>query len=64
MELNIKNTTVHDTACVGCKRQKKDVMVSLMAEETGNQIHDFFMTNEQAKDLVSQINKAIQYNEE
>ena len=63
MEYNIKNTTVHYKECIGCKAHKKDVMVSFQADETENNIHDVFMTNDQAKTLVNQINTVIILNE-
>jgi predicted DCC family thiol-disulfide oxidoreductase YuxK len=65
MEGIAKNIRVYDKNCVGCKKFKKDVMVSFMIkEDETNDIHDIFFTTEQAESLRDQLTKKLEQNKE
>lgn len=61
METNVFNARAYDQECLGCKKFKAKIMLSLQPDAKGD-IHDFFLTTEQAKGLVEELTKRLQHN--
>ena len=63
MELIVKTLHVHGKNCLGCKHHKKAVMISLSTPKN-LRIHDIFLTNTQAQQLIIQLRKTLRNNEQ
>lgn len=61
MELIIKNIRTHYRGVNGCKRHKRDVMVSFM-HEGDESVHDIFLTQEQAEGLLKDLTATLAHN--
>lgn len=61
MEIKSETINVYDQKCFGCKRHEKDVMVSV---GEGRKIHDIFMSNEQAQELIVKLQTIVARNKE
>lgn len=67
MDAIVNSLNVHNKGCNGCKRHERDIMVTFTTDPPAGsankmEFNDFFLTNEQAKDLVTQIQKALLQN--
>lgn len=64
MEKKVDFTAVENMNCIGCKKSGSDVMVSVKPRENDGSIdvHDFFLSNEQAEKLKNQIQTALEQN--
>jgi hypothetical protein len=63
MEFIVKTMHVYGKNCLGCQYHKKDVMLSFSTPE-GLRIHDIFLTNAQAQQLIIQLRKTLRNNEQ
>ena len=55
---------VYDRECNGCKRVKKDIMISILVYAGDiSHFNDYFLTTEQAKALIVELEKKIKQNE-
>lgn len=63
MEFIVKDLSVHSKNCFGCKRHKKAVMISFSTQKD-LRIHDLFLTNTQAQQLIIQLRKILRNNEQ
>ena len=62
-EINVKNITVHDKKCIGCKKHDKDIMISYMDyNDKNNKIIDLFLTKDQSEYLLNILKKKINEN--
>ena len=51
--------------CYGCKRTKKDVMLTVVRRENDQtEFDDIFLTTEQATFLITRLQEALKYNKE
>ncbi len=62
MDVNVKDVSVHGKRCVGCVRRTRDVMVSVNTTNMHTFV-DFFLTKEQAQQLVTDIAEILVDNE-
>lgn len=71
MESGVISTAVHSRKCIGCKRTKSDIMITMStpgSEEdkvrglTMN-FNDFFLNTKQAETLVTQLKQRLKENE-
>lgn len=51
---------VRNKRCVGCKRHKKDIMMSIF---NGEVCLDVFFSNDQIRKLVKELNQVLEENE-
>ena len=63
MELIVKDSSVHGKNCIGANYHKKDVLISFSTSK-GLHIHDLFLTNTQAQQLIIQLRKTLRNNEQ
>ena len=71
MEAKVISTTVHARGCMGCKRMKSDIMVTMATPPSpedkarGREMdfNDFFLSTKQAESLVAQLQKRLKENE-
>lgn len=65
MEAKVTKLDVQGRDCVGCIRFKSDIMVT-MIEKNGGEIlfHDFFLSTEQAENLIDKLARHIELNKE
>ncbi len=64
-EIQIETINVYGNSCKGCKKFKKDVMISFTKEGDKNEhpvITDLFLTQEQAVYLYTKLGQNIQIN--
>ena len=62
-EVNVKNITVHDKNCIGCKKHDKYIMISYMDHnDKNNNIIDLFLTQNQAYHLLNTLKQKIDEN--
>ena len=61
MEKIVTSISVHGHGCVGCQRHRRPVMVTIQDESdhVGCKFVDIFLTEEQARTLVSQVGEAV-----
>ena len=66
METIVKNVLVHNKGCNGCKRFNRDVMVTMFttSEESVTEFNDFFLSTEQAENLVKDLQIVLKINKE
>lgn len=57
----IKTIKAHGKDCNGCRSMKRDVMISFTFEsqKKSTDIHDIFLTREQAKKLIENIQMVL-----
>lgn len=53
---------VHGNRCLGCREHNKDIMISF--SDPNRDIHDLFLTQEQAVVLISRLTTQVKFNEE
>jgi hypothetical protein len=63
MDNSVTNIRAFDKNVMGCKRHKKDIMIAFQVENDSN-IHDIFLTTEQAESLVAGLQKSLKINSE
>lgn len=63
MEFIAKTLHVYGKNCFGCKRHKKAVLISFSTQKD-LRIHDLFLTNTQAQQLIIQLRKILRNNEQ
>ena len=63
MDSTVDNIRAFDKEVHGCKRHKKDIMISFQTEGSRD-FHDIFLTNEQAKGLIESLKKSLKTNSE
>ncbi len=65
MELIINSIRTYYRGVIGCKRHNRDVMIAFthQAETEPNAVHDLFLTQEQAVDLMNDLKKSLAQNE-
>lgn len=58
MEINLKNGSIraHSRDVIGCIKHKTDIMISF-TEKFGDEIHDIFITQKQAKAFYKELVK-------
>lgn len=61
MEGIVELIDVHDKEVCGCVRHNSDIMLSFTIEDK-DEIHDIFLTQEQAEKLSIQLITKIRYN--
>jgi len=68
-DYSVDNFRVYDKTCVGCRRVGKDIMVVFAGKPASDDrdkgqsyIHDFFLSQDQAKDLIEQLQKQLENN--
>ena len=65
MQAKIKNVRALGKKCIGCREFNSDIMISMVAKNGEHtDFHDFFLTNEQAEQLVKELQLRLQRNEE
>lgn len=57
----VEVASVYNGECMGCKRAEKDIMVTLVTNDSP-MFNDYFLTQKQAISLRDQLNKQIEYN--
>jgi hypothetical protein len=64
MELIIKSIRTYYRGVIGCKRHNRDIMIAFTheAETEPNAVHDLFLTQEQAVDLLNDLKKSLGQN--
>lgn len=63
MDSTINNIRAFDKEVHGCKRHKKDIMISFQTEGSRD-FHDIFLTNQQAEELIVSLQKSLKTNSE
>mgnify|MGYP000888473574 CR=1 FL=1 len=63
MEFIVKDLSVHSKNCIGCGYHKKAVLISFSTPKD-LRIHDIFLTNTQAQQLIIQLRKTLRNNEQ
>jgi hypothetical protein len=67
MEGKVKDLKVFDNQCTGCLRFKSDIMLTIRLEDERNAMpdfNDFFLSTEQAKELIVELQKKLKQNEQ
>ena len=66
MERILRCFTIHGKWHYGCKKNNKDVMISLKYDDTKKVYHidDLFLSQEQAEDLHEKLGKVLKRNAE
>jgi hypothetical protein len=65
MEHVARTIRAYNGNCMGCKRTKRDIMISYNGESDDETvIHDIFLTTQQAVELVKEIQARLAQNEE
>ena len=63
MEIIVKNIQVYPRTCVGCVTQNRDIMVAVLDKQSDrDDIHDVFLTTEQAEQLVRDLQDRLKTN--
>jgi len=62
MQTIAKTIASYNRKCIGCQNAKRDIMVSVQGEDASH-IDDIFLTQEQAKSLLSDLQSSIEQNE-
>lgn len=66
--LVILHTNVHNQRCIGCKRHNKDIMVTMVVPDTPERsdmaFHDYFLTSNQARELLKELVQRLEENKE
>ena len=64
MELIIESIRTYYRGVIGCKRHNRDIMIAFTheAETEPNAVHDLFLTQEQAVDLLNDLKKSLGQN--
>jgi hypothetical protein len=64
MELIIESIRTYYRGVIGCKRHNRDIMIAFTheAEKEPNAVHDLFLTQEQAVDLLNDLKKSLGQN--
>lgn len=58
-------TNVQGKGCLGCLSVSKDIMITYtLQDDSYKDFHDIFLTNEQAEELINQIQLRIKQNKE
>ena len=63
MEFIAKTLHVYGKNCIGANYHKKDVLISFSTQKD-LRIHDLFLTNTQAQQLIIQLRKILRNNEQ
>ena len=61
-EVKVKNITIHDKNCIGCKKHNRFTMISYMTNEN-EIIHDLFLTKEQVEYLLKELSNIMKIHE-
>lgn len=62
MELILENILAHDRKCIGCRNHERDIMLSFIHDKDTEKVHDLFLTQAQAIDLLAGLKAAIERN--
>jgi hypothetical protein len=64
MEVVVKYARSYHRRSIGCQRHERDVMIALSNERsTEFEVHDFFLTQEQAILLIEDLKRVISIND-
>lgn len=63
MELILENIRAHDRECIGCRHHERDIMLSFIHEAEPQKVHDLFLTQAQAVELLASLHDAVVRNE-
>lgn len=62
MEIKVANAQAYSRTCLGCQRHGADIMLSFQDDQDG-QIHDVFMTEDQALALRVRMGEILERQE-
>lgn len=62
MQLILTSIRAYYRGVIGCQTNKRDVMLSFMHSEDSKVVHDLFLTQEQAIELLVELTRAINLN--
>jgi hypothetical protein len=63
MDNSVTSIIVFSKNVIGCQRHKKEIMITFKVEND-NDIHDIFLTTEQAESLIAGLQKSLKINTE
>ncbi len=61
-EKEIDFFSVGNKSCEGCKRHKKDLMLTYKSKNNPDELIDLFMDNKQAEELIKILKKTLEHN--